>query len=125
MITPDAIVSDIIETLSDPTEYVRQIIRNFVGDQFDRAKAVVRIGVSGQGINPHYKIEYQMAENIEVMGIRIEKLTGAKIYHGKSHKEISNFANEDTKEHSWSNRAMSYGELETLLGELRKKRRER
>ena len=65
-IPPDSKVSDIVHTLSDPVEYVRQIIGNFVGDQYNRGTDVVRIGVAGIGVAPHYKIESPVT--IDILG---------------------------------------------------------
>ena len=119
-IAPDSKVSDIVGTLSNPTEYVRRIIENFVGDKFDRQNAVVRIGVTGAGIVPHYKIEYPTI--IKIAGVD-HSMKAARIYHGSSHKEMKTFANEDAREEHWSTASMSFGDLTTLIGELRKKRK--
>jgi hypothetical protein len=120
-VAPDSRVSDIVDTLSDPAEYVRQIIGNFVGGQYDRGKAVIRIGVAGIGVAPNYKIEYPT--DLDIGGGAPVTLRAAQVYHGRNHKEIKAFANADTRDEHWSTRAMSYADLEDLFRELRAKRK--
>jgi hypothetical protein len=57
-IPPDSTIADVAETLRNPVEYVRKVLENFMASGLDREKAVVRIGVAGHGVAPHYKIEY-------------------------------------------------------------------
>lgn len=54
---PDAGIEDVLITLADPEEFVRGILGSFVQEGFDRERALVRIGVSGTGLQPHYCIE--------------------------------------------------------------------
>jgi hypothetical protein len=119
-IPSDSRVSDIVHSLSDPVEYVRGIIGNFVGDQYDRVTDVVRIGVAGIGVAPHYKIESPVT--IDVLGTT-RLMWGAQIYHGRNHKQMEAFTNSDTRDEHWSTRTMTYDELATLIGELRSKRK--
>jgi hypothetical protein len=119
-IAPDSKVSDIIHTLSNPVEYVRQIIGNFVSDQYNRATDVVRIGVAGIGVAPNYKIESPFT--LDMLGTP-RVMWGARIYHGRNHKEIEAFTNNDTRDEHWSTQTMTYDELAALIGELRSKRK--
>jgi len=53
----DSHVEDVLHTLADPEEFVRGIVASFIEGRFSRDEAVIRIGVSGAGIAPHYCIE--------------------------------------------------------------------
>lgn len=57
-ISPGATIADITHLLADGEEYVRRIMENMMSGPYDRDDAVVRIGVSGTGIAPNYRIEY-------------------------------------------------------------------
>jgi hypothetical protein len=121
LIPPNSTVADILDSLDNPAEYVRQIIGNFVGGQYDRDKAVVRIGVAGIGFAPNYKIEYP--QDLELGPGVLVPLHAAQIYHGRNHKEITAFANHDTREEHWSTRATTFAELQALIGVLRAKKK--
>ena len=56
VIKPDARITDIVQTLADPEEYVRRIVGSFVEHSFDKQRSEIRIGVSGKGIYPNYSI---------------------------------------------------------------------
>src|SRR5215471_13373931 len=56
-IMPTSWVSDLIPILSDPTEYVSGILGNFLSYGYDPETSAVRIGVTGAGVCPNYKIE--------------------------------------------------------------------
>jgi hypothetical protein len=109
---PDARIMDVVDTLDDPVEYARGVVENFFSHEygFDRQRAVVRIGVSGRGIIPNYAIE-QRGEHTPTFELRY-------CFHGRNHKEIleDSFIGEN-----WSSAAMSCDEVQSLLGELRRK----
>jgi hypothetical protein len=46
-------------------------------------------------------------------------LRGAGIYHGRNHKEMKTFSNQDTRDEHWSTRSMTYTDLAELIGSLR------
>jgi hypothetical protein len=54
---PDARIEDVLITLANPEEFVRGILGSFHEEKFNRNEAVVRIGTSGKGVQPHYSIE--------------------------------------------------------------------
>jgi hypothetical protein len=64
-IASDSTVADLVDSLANPIEYVRQIIGNFVAGQYDRDTAVVRIGVEGVGVASNYKIEYPQSIDVQ------------------------------------------------------------
>ena len=116
-IAPGSTVADVVRSLANPVEYVRQIIWNFVEGQYDRDAAVVRIGIADIGVPPNYNIEYQ--ETIDLVG-NPTPMRAAHIYHGRSHKKIEAYVNQDTRDEHWSTRSMSFAEISALLADLRK-----
>ena len=83
----DANIEDILHTLSDPEEYVRGIVGSFIREGFDLDKAVVRIGISGTGVFPHYCIEQRSATASTALGT-VEVYERRAVFHCKSHKQI-------------------------------------
>jgi hypothetical protein len=67
----------------------------------DRQKAVVRIGVAGHGIAPHYKIEYPTELPFEDT-LTIPYQATFEIYQGQSHKRMTAFTVDDVREEHWS-----------------------
>jgi len=128
MMKPDARITDIIGTLADPEEYVRGIVGSFIVHSFDKQRSEIRIGVSGRGIFPNYSIVEPCEPeelNIEGQGVSL-KITSSvgkrMVFHGQSHREI---LEDSAWGESWSPAAMSFAEVQALLGDLRqfKKRR--
>src|SRR5262245_18665401 len=113
----DADIEDVLHTLSDPEDYVRGIVGSFIGEGFNRDEAVVRIGVSGPGVAPHYCIE----QGSETSTIRnIVKHQKRIAFHGRSHKPI---LEDELKGISWSSAAMTFAEVQNILGRLRASRK--
>ena len=115
---PDSHITDILNTVYDPKEYVRRILANFIAGEFNKDEAVVRIGISGNGRAPHYCIE-QGARTLRdpdsgrELGEKFEK---RGIYHGRNHSPI---LEDQFKDLSWSSCTASYKEVETIFGRLR------
>jgi len=83
---------------------------------YARDDAIVRIGVSGTGVAPNYRIEYPNQPKLAALGLTI----GADTYSGKGHKELQHFL---SRGEQWSTRAMSFADLRNLIGTLRAKRK--
>jgi hypothetical protein len=84
-ISPDATIADITLLLADAEEYVRRIMENMMSGPYARDDAVVRIGVSGTGVAPNYKIEYPAGQpEMAALGLTIT----ADTYSGRGHKEL-------------------------------------
>lgn len=56
-IAPSSRISDIVHVLPDPIEYVSSVVGNFVSHGYDPETSAIRIGVTGAGFAPNYKIE--------------------------------------------------------------------
>jgi hypothetical protein len=117
----DAIVADVASGLDKPSEYVRHILANLWDCKGKHGNATVRIGVTGVGISPHYRIDY-LCELPEIG--KMEVNFGA--FDGRNHKVIrvieeASVAKDESvlmKEH-WSERSNTLDEIAALLGELR------
>jgi hypothetical protein len=123
IIPKDAILSDITNSLDQPKEYVRHVFGNMVDFHKAHGAAVVRLGTTGRGVAPHYRVQKSHGSG-EILGhldktIEPEYFTA---FHGRSHKQLEWGARELRGEH-WSTRAMTYEEVQFLLGELRKFRK--
>jgi hypothetical protein len=118
----DSRIEDILHTLADPEEFVRGILGRFIGERFSQDEAVIRIGISGAGIAPHYCIEQgRVVDRIED-GPRftIGRHQRRAIFHGRTHKPI---LENEFQGLSWSSAAMTFAEVQALLGRLRASRK--
>jgi hypothetical protein len=110
---PDARIADIIETLSDAEEYVRRIVGSSIQHSFDKERSSVTIGISDTGLYPNYFIQEPS-----------ETAPGRRrmVFNGRSHREIleDSFWGE-----SWSSAAVSFAEVQALLGHLRERKKKR
>ena len=57
MIPTDSKIGDIIHLLDDPVAYVNGILASFVAYRYDPLSSVIRIGTTGDGVAPNYRIE--------------------------------------------------------------------
>jgi hypothetical protein len=108
---PDARIAEIIETLSNAEEYVRGIVGSSIQHSFDKERSSVTIGISGTGLYPNY---FTQEPSETAPGRR------SMVFNGRSHREIleDSFWGE-----SWSSAAMSFAEVQALLGHVRDGRR--
>jgi hypothetical protein len=112
----DARIQDIRHTLSDPEDFVRGILENFINEGFNRDEAVVRIGISGTGAAPHYCIEHGSKTVALLPGLSPEGYRQRAVFHGRSHNPI---LDDQSKGISWSSAAMTFAEVQDILGSLR------
>jgi hypothetical protein len=119
---PDARVEDVLNTVADPEEFVRGILANFHDGRFNRDEALVRIGKSGKGVQPHYSIEEGEGAVVITLpnGGTLHGYPHRGIFHGRSHKPI---LEDEAKGISWSSAAATYGEVQSILGTLRASKR--
>lgn len=113
-------IPDVLQTLARPEHYVRGILEILHECRREHGNATVRIGVTGDGIAPHYRIDFRMPEN--VLGIA-NGIFGA--FDGRSHKLIrwiDDSSQEDgsvLQANHWSTRSMTIDEVATYLGQIR------
>src|SRR5256885_447543 len=107
-ISNDAIISDILPTLDEAEEYVRRVFGNMVEYHKAHGDASVRVGTTGRGIAPHYRVQKEQSAIGEVFGNLEDDSSGYFVaFHGRNHKQLDWGAKELRSEH-WSTRAMSY-----------------
>jgi len=117
-----ATVHDVLDTLPEPTEYVRRILGAFVEHQVDRDRSVVRIGVSGSGAYPNYAIETpypagQIQKSVDIGDAQVsERFERRLVFNGRSHREVSDDVAIGEK---WSSASLTYADIQALLGHLR------
>ena len=123
-------------TLNAPNTYVLGVLRNMAAWRREHPDSVpiVRVGVSGDGRAPHYRVSPLPAgvgidDNPEIAIEEIDQWLAAKrtgedphghfaVYRGTGHGELELSPAELTT-HNWSGARMTYEEVEALLGELR------
>jgi hypothetical protein len=115
----DVVISDILHTLDRPEQYVRRVFGNMVEYRKEHGTAVVRIGRTGRGIAPHYRVQVEHSAIGEVAGhFNDDPSEYFMAFHGRSHQQLEWGARELRTEH-WSSRAMIYDDVQALLGKLR------
>lgn len=77
--------------------------------------ATVRIGTTGRGIAPHYRVEPIL--DMDTFTGRFEDYFAA--YDGRNHQKFEWGPFELKNEH-WSDKDMTYEEIQSLLGSVRK-----
>jgi hypothetical protein len=138
-IATDATVEDIVGRLNAATEYVRRLSEHMWECRREFGMASVRIGVTGAGRAPNYRIEYIKD------GDQLPSIFG--VYNGLSHRKVEDLGepapvdpdvlfgdkepdpNAPTNpdrflrgEH-WSTRVVSLDEVAVMLGNLRQRKR--
>jgi len=116
----DSRISDLVDVLSDPVEYVSGIVSNFVSHGHDREASAIRIGVTGRGIFPNYKIEEPgVPMTITVRSCRFDMtMTPARTFNGRNHREMMELDDHERNDKNWSAAKMSFAELEVLLSKI-------
>lgn len=105
-IARDATITDVLRTLADPEEYVRRVLSTVSSIRSKHGSVVVRIGVTGNGFLPNYRIDHS--------GTSCEPINA---FDGATHKPFTDVANIDTE--NWSTCSMTYDEVRELLGRIR------
>jgi hypothetical protein len=94
----DATITDVLTTLANPERYLRGVLKNLYECKSqmqtgERGDVVARIGITGEGIFPHYRIDY--FDDVDLSGIGVGRLTMHKTFgafHGRTHKVITSMA---------------------------------
>ena len=123
--------------LRDRDKYVRGILNNMMLCRVEhKSEAIVRIGTTGEGVHPHYRVEpeggviearidlvHQMGEDdftAEKQARREADMatTYYKAYDGRSHKQLK-WGKSELQGYSWSDRSMNISQVQQLLGSVR------
>ncbi len=119
-ITSSSRISDLIHVLSDPIEYAGEVVRNFALYGYDRETSAIRIGVTGTGIFPNYKIEEpSVPVTVSVLSHQFGMTaTPAHTFSGRNHREMTELDDHEWHDENWSTDTMSFAELKALLSNL-------
>lgn len=116
----DATIADVLATLAKPESYVRQMLQNLYDCKRVHGNAEARIGITGGGFAPNYRVEFLHPENSFGFKIGIQG-----VFDGRSHKLIQwidEIAQEDgipVRDEHWSDRTMMIDDVATFLGQIR------
>lgn len=116
----DETLREVSERLSNAEDYVRGVLGNMAKYRRKSLIPTVRIGTTGQGLVPHYRIQPKANDDdlstaMESFG---EYLTHVEAFNGRNHKTMDWTALQIRGEH-WSRGMMTFEEVQLLLGELR------
>ena len=97
-------ISDLIHILSDPIEYIRGIVSNFVFYGYDCETAAIRHGITGTGAFPNYKIEEpSVPVMVSVLTRQFQMTkTPARIFRGREHREMTELEDHERHDENWS-----------------------
>jgi hypothetical protein len=95
-------------TLSNPENYVAGVLSRLHECKSKHGNASVRIGTTGQGLIPYYRIVFTNIDG------HSESIFGA--YYGDNHNA---FKTSESPNNTWSSTAMTFDEVQQLLGKIR------
>lgn len=101
MLPQGSTISDVRHTLAQPERYVRVVLSNIVGAEREHGPVVVRIGVTGTGQFPHYRLDKR--ERRELLGSELTAYLPLQAFNGRNHQPLAR------------------EEIMTLLGQLRQR----
>lgn len=119
-ITSGSRISDLIHVLSDPIEYMGGVVSNFALYGYDRETSAIRIGVTGMGAFPNYKLEEpSIPVTVTLLSRQFEMTaTPAHTFSGRNHRKMTELDDQERHDENWSTDTMSFAELEALLCNL-------
>jgi hypothetical protein len=126
-LTQDSIITDVLATLASPESYVRGMLENMYACKREHGNAAARIGITGGGVAPNYRIEYEHeAYPLRIGAKGFFKVGIVGVFDGRNHKMIKwidDIAQENgipVQDEHWSCRVMSLDDAAALLGTIRK-----
>lgn len=112
--TPDdAVISDVVENLDHPIEYVRRILEKLERCRRAHGDAQVRISVVGRAECPNYLIEYVTKD----LKSDQKSIHPDAAYSGSTHRELASRHIDEIK--NWSSEEMNITAVSALMGQLR------
>jgi hypothetical protein len=120
-ISRDAIVQDILTTLKDPEEYLRGALGRLYECCRERGNAVLRIGITGLGKVPHYRVDVPNGRKFSLIGEGEPAFDYWRAFHGSNHKLLVTEGEEPEilRNEHWSTRVSTCAEVRELLGQHR------
>jgi len=147
IIPADATIASIAQahTLNRPLRYVLNVYTHMWSCKKKFGNAFVRVGITGEGKAPHYRIEYSNDRGISIFGVyrgpghrpfedlgafRANDIVLSDDPHEKAavaaeivNRDAPNKPDHLLQDHNWSTRAMSLEEVGLLRIELEKRGR--
>lgn len=111
-IAADAVVADVVGTLIKAEDYVIRIVQELMACKSKNGSARVRIGITGEGKVPAFKILYLDEAGSEVL---------YKVYDGYGNGTA--FAGLHIQEGTWSGDFSELKEVQNVLGDIRGRKR--
>jgi hypothetical protein len=113
-------ISDLVHLLSDPIEYVSGVLSNFVLYGYNPETSAIRVGRTGAGVFPNYKVEEASVPVTITVGSRQFKMTRipARTFSGRNHREMTELDDLERHDENWSKHTITYAELKALLSYL-------
>lgn len=102
----NATIADVLPTLADQEDYVRRVLSTLSGMRREHGDVVVRIGVTGKGFLPNYRVDHAGELSVPISA-----------FDGATHKPFSEVASIDTD--NWSTGSMTLDDVRGLLGRIR------
>lgn len=115
----NATVRDILNSLRDPEEYVRGVLGNMVDYKNRRGSVLFRMGISGEGVIPNYRLQVTDSKLDEVSGVFSPDSDVFEAYSGQTHRRLNWTIQEMLASRSWSNHFQTREDIMMLLGEIR------
>jgi hypothetical protein len=119
---PDATLAYVMSTLARPEDYVCGMLRNLYDCKREHGGASARLGLTGDGVSPHYRIEFPFQS--KVLPRVNNGIFGA--FDGRSHKLIDWIDEASQSEGSilrvehWSTCPMSIDDVTAFLAYIRR-----
>lgn len=110
----DATLGSIVGKLKDPEEFVRAVFANMRGGRSDMS---MRVALDSNPARPDYCIEMYFEERNSAGEWKVIGCSTIAELSGRTHRELPYIENGPAR--LWSNAAMSWQEVQALLGELR------
>lgn len=121
----DVLIEDIVSQLKKPVDYVRQVFGNMNAYKREHGAAHVRLGTTGRGLAPHYRIEPAPDRYAFLTDVKFDNGDWGDTskyfiaFNGLSHHQMEWGAAELQGAH-WSEKYTSYDDVQALLGRLRR-----
>ena len=113
---PDNSINDILRGVVDRNSYIQGVLSNFISSGCNPKAHKIRLGTSGEGFAPNYRIEDE-AENTLILRDFTIAGTGSRTFNGRSHREMTELDDHPWHSNHWS-RLISFSELQMYAREL-------
>ena len=116
----DETIRDIADRLSQPESYVRGVFGNMAAYRKEvGAEPIVKIGCTGEGFYPHYRIEPESRPDPHaIIDFDMDGFLKLATFNGRNHSAMDWTAKDIVGEH-WSSGSMTYRDVQNLLGDIR------